>query len=203
MWLKLKKNRLCYNLLNCQEFFYSRRNSRRSRYCLCVHCENSYRENKKGNRTFDFLVRYFKRRSLNVNRFFPLQFIISRAFLPSLWRESWFPLSKLLERIKFRYSIIFQYSHDLHPFSTRLIQTIFNLPRTELKPFTIQFLGGSLHFQGPRDLSLSSRKTRWSSARYEVSPIILTAATGTELMKGPGRVGLVAVARAVLRSCRG
>lgn len=59
---------------------------------------------KKDSRTFDFPVRYFKRRSSNVNRFFPLQFIISRAFLlPLALSEEDLdsPLSKLLERIKF------------------------------------------------------------------------------------------------------
>lgn len=51
---------------------------------------------KKGSRTFDFPVRYFKRRSSNVNRFFPLQFIISRAFLlpSSLRRGSRFPIKQ-------------------------------------------------------------------------------------------------------------
>lgn len=51
---------------------------------------------KKDSRTFDFPVRYFKRRSSNVNRFFPLQFIISRAFLlpSSLRRGSRFPIKQ-------------------------------------------------------------------------------------------------------------
>lgn len=165
---------------------------------------------KKDSRTFDFPVRYFKRRSLNVNRFFstPIYHLASISSPSrSLWRGSRFSIKQTSRTNKVRTNILSSSNtltiFTLSPYSSS-IQTIFNLPRTELKAFTIQFPGGSLHFQGPsRPLIVVSRKTRWSPARYEVSPIILTAATGTEVMKGPGRVGLVAVARAVLRSCRG
>lgn len=91
----ISRRALCYNLLNCPRlFFYSCRNS--VIVFACIAQKLLQRENKKGNRTFDFPVRYFKRRSSNVNRFFPLQFIISRAFLlpSSLWRGSRFSIKQ-------------------------------------------------------------------------------------------------------------
>lgn len=52
---------------------------------------------KKDSRTFDFPVRYFKRRSLNVNRFFstPIYHLASISSPSrSLWRGSRFPIKQ-------------------------------------------------------------------------------------------------------------